>query len=171
MNIKHTALAALFLCAGVAGMQNVAAEQPRKSTASTVTTTQRPVGAFNAIELAGPFRVIVTAGAPRLELSGDPKQLAEIETDVRNGTLVVRQRSRSGWNFHFGKRDQPKTVVRIGASGLTSLTSSGSGDVELDAVKGERFVLAAHGPGDIRARGDAKLFEVNSSGSGDVDLR
>jgi len=154
MNIRVTqsALAALVLCAGLANMHTVSADDRP----APVTVDKRAVGAFNAIELAGPFRVIVSEGAPRLELSGEPRQLAEIETEVRNGTLVVRQRSRNSFGIHWGRRDHAEVVVRIGASGLKSLSNSGSGDVELEAVGGERFVLNSQGPGDIRARGGVR---------------
>ncbi|QNA99249.1 GIN domain-containing protein [Massilia sp. Se16.2.3] len=162
---KHIAVAAFLLCAGFAGMHSVTAEERRPA----VTTQQRPVAAFDAIEVSGPFRVVVSEGAPRLDLLGDAKQLAEIESEVRGGTLVVRQRSR--WGIHFGKDNRPEVVVRIAASGLKKLVNNGSGDVEVDAIKGERFVLAAQGPGDVRARGAVRVLEVNGSGSGELDLR
>ena len=124
--IKHTAIGALLLCVGVAGMQGVTARESKQEARQAVTLDKRNVGAFHAIELAGPFRVIVTEGAPRLELSGEAKQLADIETEVRNGTLVVRQRrSQSGFSFHFGKQDKvERPVVRIGASNCRASRSS-----------------------------------------------
>jgi hypothetical protein len=176
IRIKQSASAALLLCAGFAGMQGVIAQEQRAQEQRTqdrpaFTVDKRAVGAFHAIELAGPFRVIVSEGAPRLELSGEPKQLAQIESEVRGGTLAVRQRSRSGFGFHFGKRNKQPVVVRIGASGLKSLSNSGSGDVDIESVGGERFVLASTGPGDIRARGSVRELRVSSSGSGDLELR
>jgi hypothetical protein len=110
IRIKHSALAALVLCAGLASMHSVSADDRR----AAVTVEKRAVGAFSAIELARPFRVIVTEGAPRLELSGEARQLAEIETEVRKGTLVVRQRSRSGFHIHFGKRDHEEASTCVG---------------------------------------------------------
>lgn len=168
---RQTAIGALLLCAGFAGMQGVIAEERAQEPRQAVTIDQRSVAAFSAIELAGPFRVIVSEGAPRLELSGEPKQLAEIESEVRGGTLIVRQRSRSGIHISFGKRNEQPVVVRIGASGLKSLSNNGSGDVELESFGGERFVLASQGPGDIRARGSVRELRVTSNGSGDLELR
>lgn len=169
--IKHTAVGALLLCAGFASMHSVIAQERAQEQRPAVTVDKRAVGAFSAIELAGPFRVIVSEGAPRLELTGEAKQLAEIESEVRGGTLIVRQRSRSGIHFSWGKRNEQPVVVRIGASGLKSLASNGSGDVELESIGGERFVLAAQGPGDIRARGTVRDLRLTSSGSGDLELR
>ncbi|WP_217619469.1 GIN domain-containing protein, partial [Achromobacter sp. GbtcB20] len=64
-----------------------------------------------------------------------------------------------------------QVVVRIGAANLRSLSTGGSGDVELERVGGERFSLASDGPGDVRARGAVRELLVTSSGSGDLDLR
>lgn len=105
IRVKQSALATLFLSAAIAGMHPVAAEDSR----AALTLEKRAVGAFQAIELAGPFRVIVSPGAPRLELSGEPKQLAEIETEVRNGTLIVRQRSRNSFGIHWASATVQKS--------------------------------------------------------------
>ena len=48
---------------------------------------------------------------------------------------------------------------------------SGSGDVELDQAGGERFTLINTGPGDLHASGAVRQLVVESSGSGDLDLR
>lgn len=173
---KHTApialsALALALCTGLGLSQGAAAQDKRaNSMVEKRTVEKRTVSSFDAIELAGPFRVIVSEGPPSLELSGDPARLAEIETSVRNGKLVVRQKSRWNVEFSFGKKHEG-VVVRIGASGLRSLDTSGSGDVELEQVGSPRFRLTSSGPGDVRARGKVRELQVASSGSGDLDLR
>jgi len=164
--IKHTAFAAVAFCAGAFLLQPVTAQDQRPAP----TLEKRAVAPFHALELSGPFRVVVSPGAPSLELSGAPSALAGIESEVRGGTLYVRQKSR--WGIHLGpdkKRDE--VVVRIGAANLRSLSTGGSGDVELERVGGERFSLASNGPGDVRARGAVRELLVTSSGSGDLDLR
>jgi hypothetical protein len=138
---------------------------------NAVATEQRAVAAFSAIELAGPYHVVIDAQAkPALELSGERKQLAEVETVVRGDTLVVRPVQRNGFFFNFGKRRETVTV-RIGAAALKRLTVAGSGDVEIDRISGDRFTLAGTGPGDVHASGAVRQLTVTSSGSGDLELQ
>lgn len=129
---------------------------------SAAITEQRSVGAFNAIELSGPFDVAVRAGSGAgVALTGQRAQLEQIEVIVQDGTLVVRPLSRVGLHFDFGKRPE-RVTISIGAPQLTSLRASGSGDVTLDGINGERFTLGVTGPGDLRAR-------ISRSGDLDAD--
>jgi hypothetical protein len=166
--LKLTALAAA-LAAGVIATMPVSVAQPQDA-GTAVATEQRPVTAFSAIELAGPYHVVIDAQAtPSLALSGARKQLAEVETVVRGDTLVVRPVQRNGLFFTFGKRHETVTI-RIGAAALKRLTVAGSGDVEIARIKSERFTLAGNGPGDVHASGTVRQLSVTGSGSGDLDL-
>jgi hypothetical protein len=163
--LKHTAFAAA-IAAGIIASQ-VSHAQPQRA---EVVTQQRQVAAFSAIELGGPYRVIVHAqGKPGVELSGERAQLDEIETFVRGDTLVVRPVSRSGFAFSIGKRRDTVTV-NISAAGLRSLSNAGSGEVDIDQLSGEQFTLTGSGPGDINAAGAVRELVVKNSGSGDLDL-
>ena len=165
---KLTVLAAA-LAAGAIATVPVSVAQPQDAGTASA-TEQRPVAAFSAIELAGPYHVVIDAQArPSLALSGPRKQLAEVETVVRGDTLVVRPVQRNGFFFSFGKHQETVTI-RIAATALKRLTVAGSGDVEIARIDGERFALAANGPGDIHARGAVRQLSVTSSGSGDLDL-
>jgi hypothetical protein len=173
--LKATALAVAALACGAIATEASQA-QPAPSARSAVVTEQRPVGAFNAIEVAGPWRVVIQAqaqaqGRPALELSGERKQLDEIETVVRGDTLVVRPVQRKGFVFTFNARRHETPVVRISAAALRSLKMSGSGDVELTQLASEQFEVNNSGPGDLQASGSVRRLTVNASGSGDLDLR
>ncbi len=165
--LKLTVLAAA-LAAGAFVTMPASFAQPQETGNAT---ERRAITAFSAIELAGPYHVVIDAQAkPSLELSGERKQLADIETVVRGDTLVVRPVQRNGFFFNFGKRRETVTV-RIGASALKRLTVAGSGDVEIDRINAERFTLAGNGPGDVHASGTVRQLTVTSSGSGDLELQ
>lgn len=167
--LQLTVLAAA-LAAGAIATMPASIAQPQE-TNGAIATEQRPVTAFSAIELAGPYHVVIDAQAkPSLELSGDRKQLADVETVVRGDTLVVRPVQRNGFFFSFGKRRETVTV-RIGAAKLQRLTVAGSGDVDIDHIAGDRFTLTGTGPGDVHASGAVRQLTVTSSGSGDLDLQ
>jgi hypothetical protein len=74
----------------------------------TPATETRTIGAFSAIELAGPFTVTVTDnGQSALTLRGTRRQLDNIETKVENGTLVVRSLKKQGFTINFGRATEP----------------------------------------------------------------
>jgi hypothetical protein len=174
--IKLTALAAALACGVAVTQAGQAQAQPQpQPQSSAVVTEQRPVGAFSAIELAGPWHVVIDAqGKPGLSLSGERKELDDIETVVRGDTLVVRSRERNGIHFHIGfgsRKDRDEPTVHITAASLKSLKMSGSGDAELNRMNGDAFSIVNSGSGDLRASGSVRRLSVSSGGSGDLDLR
>lgn len=144
---------------------------PASAEPGRTATETRQTGTFSAIELAGPFDVLVDTQAPRgVRLTGPAADLADVETITERDTLIVRPRQRNGWHFSFGKRREPVTLV-IGAPQLNSLKNGGSSDVQLAHFQGDRLLLAAAGPGDIRAAGIVGELTLRVTGSGDVDVR
>jgi hypothetical protein len=138
-----------------------------------VSSEQRQLGAFKAIELAGPYHVVIRAqGTNGVELTGQAERRADVETIVNGDTLIVRPRAHNGTSFFFGfgRRHEPVTV-RIGVAVLSSLKSSGSGDVEVEQISTERLSISATGPGEVRASGAVRELVLESRGSGDLDLR
>lgn len=157
-------LLAAAISAGFLATQASHAESP-----AGPVSQQRSVQPFSAIELSGHYKVVVRAqGRQALELRGERKELDEIETFVRGDTLVVRPVQRNGFHFSWGKRETP--TISITASQLKSLRMSGSGDVELAQLSGDRFSLSVDGPGDLQASGAVRELAVRASGSGDLDL-
>jgi hypothetical protein len=144
--LKQTSLAVAF----AAGLLTTAAIQA--APADTI-SEQRPVGAFRAIELSGPYHVIIKAqGKPALTLSGERRQVAEIETVVSGDTLIVRPIRREGFHFTFGGR-RDRVTIHITAAMLASLNMNGGGDVELEQLAGDRFSINADGSGELHAAG------------------
>ena len=136
-----------------------------------VVTQARPLAAFSAIELSGPFDVLVdTQAPPGVRITGPVADLANVETIVERDTLVVRSRQRNGWHFSFGKRRDNVTLI-VGAPRVTSLRNAGSGDVELSHFQGDTLLLTTGGSGDVRANGVVRDLTVHVLGSGDVDVR
>jgi hypothetical protein len=166
--IKQTTLACALLLA--AGLSHADSKQD-----DTIATESRTVAPFTAINIMGPFRVIVTPqGGNTVQLSGLKRQFAEIETSVNGDTLTVRQpRQKKGWtiNFGWGKDSKPPMTIRISAAGLKSLRNGGSGDVELQQFQGQALSITSDGSGDLNASGAVRDLSVTASGSGDLNLR
>lgn len=158
------------LLAAAIGAGFLATQASHAETPPAAVSLQRNVAAFSAIELSGPYDVVVRAqGRQSLTLSGERKDLDQIETFVRGDTLVVRPARRSRFQFSWSKQHTP-VVIHITASQLERLEMSGSGDVALTQLAGERLQLEVDGPGDLQAAGTVRALAVQSSGSGDLDL-
>lgn len=149
----------------------------------------RPLGDFEAIELAGPIKLTVRqAATPSVRVEADDNLLPLIETEVvgRGSRPTLRVRVRPGEHLrHRGSIVVTAEVVR-----LSSIASAGSGDIEvgtlntpalklslagssdadLTGLTTERFEISIAGSGDIRARGQARELELGIAGSGDADL-
>lgn len=147
------------------------------------------VGAFQSVSLTGSPDVIVTVGgAPSVRAEGDARLIERLEIRVENGDLKIGFRESSSWNFGFS-RDRHVTIhVTAPALGAAALT--GSGDMRIDRVEGDRFAAAVTGSGDleiaqlragaasfsltgsggIRAAGAAQSASIHVAGSGDIDL-
>lgn len=102
--IQQTTLAAALSFGLIAGNTSSAGED-----AAQTVTEQRQTGAFRAIELFGPYHVVIKAqGRNSVALSGQREQLAGVETVVSGGTLIVRPVSRTSFFFGFGKQPEAR---------------------------------------------------------------
>lgn len=165
----HTVLKTTLIAAAI-GAGLLAIDTTRAGTAGSAITEQRTVGAFSAIEASGPFDITVQAGGPPgLALRGERDQLGQVEAFVRGDTLVVRATRRVTWTFGYTP-PRPRITLSVGAPQLARLRISGSGDVTLDGVQGERIALTLDGPGDLRASGQVGELTLHVSGSGDAHL-
>lgn len=156
-------------------------------------TVQRnyTVGAFDRIEVAGPFEVDVrTGGSPSVTASGPQKLIERLVVEVRGDRLVIRPREERGFRWGSGWSKSSKARVQVTAAALSGAAIAGSGGITVDQVSGERFdgsvagsgdltigaldvqslKLSIGGSGDVRARsGQARSAEYSIAGSGDID--
>lgn len=162
--IKTTTLAASLAI----GLLSMGAGQAQN--AADVVTEQRQLAAFKRIQIDGPYKVTIKAeGAQSVALTGRKDQLAEIATRINGDTLIIGSRQQINFRFSIGKKHERVTIA-ISAPMLASLKSSGSGDVDVEHVSGERFNIQADGPGNVRASGSARELNAGSTGSGDLNL-
>ncbi len=131
-------------------------------------TEARAVGEFEAISVAGSFDVTVRQVATEtVEVSADDNLLPLIETVVETTsagrTLVLR--------FKRGENVYPRgrVTVAVDVVKLSSLAITGSGDMQVGALRTPALKLSIAGSGDARLQGLATdSFEIRIAGSGDV---
>lgn len=183
--MRKAAIVAISVLAGaVSGCQAGAQESEGRSARRDFR-----VGAFQSISLTGSPDVIVTVGgAPSVRAEGDARLVERLDIRTEDGDLKIGVREGSSWSFGFS-RDRGVTV-HVTVPALQAATVTGSGDIRVDRIQGERFVGTVTGSGDlevaqmrageavfsligsgaIRAAGAAERSHVELQGSGDVDL-
>lgn len=125
-------------------------------------TEQRDVGDFQRVDFSGAGTIsVVASGPPSCELECDDNLLEFLETDVIDGTLIIRP----------SESISPKSglKVRLTCDGLEALTISGAADLEVQDVDAQAFRLRVEGAADGRLVGRASELDISLSGAGDID--
>jgi hypothetical protein len=169
-----------------------ACSQGRSEDAGPATSRNYPVGAFTAIEVAGPYEVQVnTGGNPGVAAHGPQKMIENMVVEVKDGKLLIHPQENHSM-FHFGWHSNGTVHVDVTVPQLQGATIAGSGDIRVNQVKGDSFEgtvagsgslgldavdvqtlkLAIAGSGDVKAAsGRAQSAKYEIGGSGDLDAR
>ncbi|MBN8506241.1 MAG: DUF2807 domain-containing protein [Burkholderiales bacterium] len=129
-------------------------------------TKARAVGTFRAVRVDGPVDVrLVQAGSESLSVRADDNLEPHVTTAVEGDTLVVGIKPGSS----FSTKNELRVLVDF--KQLQRLQVRGSGDVQLDRMKGDRLELELSGSGDVDiGLLEAKELQARLSGSGDLAL-
>ena len=181
---------ALLMGIAAAAMASAGCGQSRAEDGGPTVQRDYPVGAFERIEVAGPYDVRVrTGGNPSVSASGPEKVMERLIVEVKGDRLLIHPRKERGgfswgWTSH-GTATLEVTVPQlrqaaIAGSGTIAVDRvngdefegavAGSGDLTLDALEVQTLKLSIAGSGDLKARsGQARTAEYSIAGSGDID--
>lgn len=127
---------------------------------------KRVLPAFGKVELKGAesATIAIGSGDSAAVVSADESILSYVETEVRDGTLVIGMKN--------GSPSRTGTVrIAVSAASLSEIVTSGSGDIEIvGTLGGDSVALRSDGSGNIRAAVDVEAADIRISGSGDIDL-
>ena len=130
------------------------------------------VGAFQQIEVAGPYDVTVRTGANQgVSAQGGQKLLDKTIVQVQDGKLVIHPQEHRGFSiFNFGTRGSARFTVTVPQ--LTGATIAGSGDIHVDQVRGASFNGTVAGSGGLDV-GNVEVQSLKRSigGSGSAKAR
>lgn len=148
------------------------AEENLKSPANNrvVLQEERTVGSFKGIAAGGPLNIRVTMGGTEsIRFEGDKEAINELVTEVLDGVLTIKPKTK--WNDWSRRHRDAEVTVYINAKRLSSLTMSGSGNLEVtNAVNGSELVSTLSGSGSIKATANVKTLTGVLSGSGNINL-
>lgn len=141
------------------------------------------VANFERISTTGPQDVEIEFGEA-FSVQGEGA-VSRLEVVVENDELVIRPRNGIGWDWP----GLDSTKFHVTMPRLTQVSLTGSGDISIDQVKGERFSgkvegfagsilvnglevdqaeFTINGPGEIVAAGTARAASMTINGPGEV---
>lgn len=178
----------IVAAAAAASACHFGAEAETRDVGSAVTRNYQ-VGAFDRIEVSGPYEVnVTTGGAPAARATGGDALLDQTEVFVEGNVLHIRpkkEKNRISWRW--GKSEKAQFTVTtavlhgagIAGSGKVAVDKvvgdfkgdvAGSGDLRMAAVNGGAVALEIAGSGRIAAAGTAQSTSIDIAGSGTVDV-
>ena len=120
------------------------------------TTRNYQVGAFERLEVAGPYDVTVATGsAPSVQATGGERAIEKMVVEVENGTLKIHPKKRNGMSFNWSSHRGPPVKLTVTVPSLSAAEIAGSGDINVNKVAGDSF------EGGIAGSGNLRLGEVN----------
>jgi hypothetical protein len=162
------------------------APSPSTTAANTETTREFTVDAFAAVELAGPYELVVTVGNPTsIRAQGDPAALDLLDIRTDGGTLIAAVKPNVQWptDAHVTVTATTPTItaadlngsgrMRVGPVHTDTLTINdrGSGGIEAPELYVTKITVSVLGSGLIRAGGTADDADITLGGSGQEDLQ
>lgn len=156
-------LLALLPLAACSGVTNSQATPPNGGGGSRTFA----VDGFTGVDAAGPDDVDVRVGSGfSVRAEGDPKVLDKLEIVKEGDTLQVRRKNRSGFSWG-GSRGGAKIYITMPR--MTAASTTGSGDMTVDHVDGEKFEASATGSGDLNVGSvSVQAVELSVTGSGSL---
>jgi hypothetical protein len=131
-----------------------------------VVEEERAVSGITGVELATFGNLTIEVGEEEeLRIEAEENLIPYFETEMRDGTLVIRQRptvrlaSQRPVNFYLTVKE------------LESIVITGSGDASAPDLEAERFSITITGSGDLRTEDlEAGRVNVRLTGSGDLQM-
>lgn len=124
----------------------------------------RELGSFSGLSLAVPGNVELRLGTgENITLETDENLLAEIDTVIENGVLMIRPVKR---NAQLKTRTMK---IWVNAKQIERLALGGSGSIDADALRASKLQFDVGGSGSINVKGmESESVSVNLGGSGNL---
>lgn len=132
----------------------------------------RAVSGFHAIENIGSIDLEISIGnTESLKIIGNKEVIDLVETQVKNGTLVISIK-KDGQRFFNNWKVNKNLLIQISAKSLNALSQRGSGNIVVNnPIKGDKFDLSLTGSGDITVPVNVSTLAATIVGSGDISMQ
>ena len=182
------ALGLLFTLPLIACSANAAGTDETAEARGTGPSRDYAMSGFSAVELHGSDDVEVRVGpAFSVRAQGPAEELDRLQITRSGDSLRIGRKRTTGMNWSGGEG----VKVFVTMPSLAGASVSGSGDMTVDRVEGDRFSgtvagsgslavgamraddvsLSIAGSGDLIGAGTARTLKMEIAGSGDIDAR
>jgi hypothetical protein len=129
----------------------------------------RPVGSFNAVKVSAGIDVSLEAGArEKVEIEGDQKEMDEIITEVKDGTLHIYRKNKIGFNFDFHNDCEVHVTVKT----LEALEASSGSEVKSKGIlSGKGCRIDASSGSEVTLEMEYEKLSVDSSSGSEIHLQ
>ena len=130
-----------------------------------IITDERNLSFFDKIEISGSAEVIFHSSAEyRAVVTVDSNLSEYLETTVRNGVLIIRERP--GYDCVFTKE-----TVDVYCPNITDISLSGSGRFDtIDKIRASKISINVSGSGKISGNVECNNILIDISGSGSINI-
>jgi hypothetical protein len=132
----------------------------------SVVAQERDVSGISGVELAMSGTLHISMGStPSLRIEAQDNLMQYIETDVRGGTLLIR--NTPGYDLRSTRPIQYYLTVEK----LDNIEVSSTGDIEVGNLKSDSLSIRSSSSGNIKIDGlDSSSLDVKISSSGEVEI-
>jgi hypothetical protein len=127
------------------------------------------IGAFDKLEVAGPYDVTVRTGSsPSVSASGPQKLIEHLVVEVKGDKLVIHPEQHRGL-FNWGIHTNGGAKLDVTVPSLSAAVIAGSGGITVDKIAGDHFDGAVAGSGDLSLENvQVQSLKLSIGGSGDI---
>lgn len=129
----------------------------------TMTTTNRPVADFSALQANGAYQITWSSGKPGLTISTDQNLLPLITTSVTDGTLHI-DRTES-------LRPTKGITIIISSASLKDVQLNGAMSLTASNLSGSDLKLDSNGASSINVQGSVTNLEADFSGASSLSAK
>jgi hypothetical protein len=129
-----------------------------------ITTENRSITDFSAIDASGAYKINWTPGAPAVSITTDSNLIDKITTTVRDGQLRIRSKERMR-PTHKG------IIVAISSQALKGARFRGAVDFKGARITGTDFLVQSDGASDVILDGTTDSLTARLRGAGDFNAR
>jgi Putative auto-transporter adhesin, head GIN domain len=167
MKVGFSLLMLAFVLIGVSYgvLRAPGVHSPANAEGRTVDSETRSIGAnVTAVELSGPINLTLRqAMTPSLEVRGEQRMLANVDTAVEGDTLHIGTRG-------IVLRHRAPLQVTLSLPSLAELRVDGSGDSSVSGFSGERIEVQLDGSGRVKFNGRFRQVAAALNGNGELEM-
>lgn len=154
MNKRTILLVAAVVIAGCSRLLGIKGD-------GLVTTTNRPIADFSALEVSGAYQIQWSSGKPALTISTDQNLLPLITTSLSGNSLHI--------DCQENLRPTKGITIIISSTSLTDVQLNGAVSMTAGNLSGHDLKLESNGASSINVAGSVTNLEADLSGTTKLD--